>query len=402
MGICPLWAPRRDADGRGHDAVRRKEKRAWMTALRRSAAVLSAAGLVALFPVIGPLLEEFLGRAAVFSTALTMPEGAAVTLKERYSPEIYAPDGLSPEGQTSPPGGEEESGPSSQEAPSSQSSQSPGGAGPAPEDIPEEYRGQLREVFFEGEDTPAFYQHDGGWIRNYTSLDDKELAQVLATPFQGGIIPSGKPQILIYHTHTTESYEEYDSTCYDTRNTWRSTDNNNNMAAVGEALKQALEAKGFVVLHDTRQHDYPSYNGSYERSRETVQQYLKEYPTIQVLLDVHRDAILYEDDSIAKPVAEVDGRKAAQIMVVSACDDGTVGVPGWRDNLRLAAALGAEGQRQAPGLMRPVFFAYRHYNQDLSPRSLLLEFGSNGNTLEEAVYAARLFGPVLADVLRDG
>lgn len=364
----------------------------------RLAAVLSLVGLVALYPTLSPLVEDVLGRAALVSAALTMPQGAAVTLRERYAPEIYAPDGLSPEGQTQPP----PPAPPSSQSQSPSSSQSPwegqsGGKGPAPE-IEEEYRGLLREVFYEGEDTPAFHYHDGGWIRNYTKQDSAQMDKILAQPMKA-IDKTKGPQILIYHTHTTESYEEYDSPYYDVRNTWRSTDNNNNMAVVGEALKVALEAQGFEVLHDTTQHDYPSYNGSYERSRETVERYLKEYPTIQVLLDVHRDAILYDDDSVAKPVVEIDGKKAAQVMVVSSCDDGSVGVPGWRDNFRFAAALGAAGQRQVPGLMRPIFFAYRHYNQDLSPRSLLLEMGSNGNTLEEAVYSAQLLGPVLAQVL---
>lgn len=365
----------------------------------RMAAVLSLVGLAVLSPTLAPLAEELLGRAALVSAALTMPQGAAVTLRERYAPEIYAPDGLSPEGKAPPPPAPETSSSQSQSPGSGPDSSGWGSTSQSPTpEIEKEFQGQLREVFFEGEDTPAFYHHDGGWIRNYTKLDAAQLKKVLSEPIQS-IKQGEKPQILIYHTHTTESYEEYDSPIYDVRNTWRSTDNNNNMAAVGEALKEALEAEGWVVLHDTTQHDYPSYNGSYERSRKTVQQYLKEYPSIQVLLDVHRDAILYDDDSVAKPVVEIDGRKAAQVMVVSSCDDGSVGVPGWRDNLRFAAALGAEARRQVPGLFRPTFFAYRHYNQDLAPRSLLLEFGSNGNTLEEALYSAQLLGPILGAVL---
>ena len=363
--------------------------------------MLAGAVLVTIYPTLAPFLEELLGRAAILSTALTMPEGAALTLQERFAPELYAPDGLFPEEeegpQPPPPPSSSQAEPSSQE--SDPRPQPSGGVGEIPE-IPEEFRGVLREVCITGEDNASFYRYRGGWIRNYTRLDAQELQKILATPYQGTLTKNaGAPQILIYHTHATESYETFDSPYYDTRNTWRSTEQNKNMVAVGDALKEALEAQGFTVIHDVTQHDYPSYNGAYERSRETVEGYLKAYPTIQVLLDVHRDAILYDDGSVAKPTAEIDGEKAAQVMIATACDDGSTGVPNWQQNFRLAAALEAKGEEMAPGLLRPVFFAYRNYNQDLSPQALLLEFGSNGNTLEEAQYAARLLAPVLGEVL---
>ena len=89
----------------------------------------------------------------------------------------------------------------------------------------------------------------------------------------------------------TESYEGYDSEYYDTRNTWRSTDNNENMVAVGNVIEEELKKAGIGVVHDTQQFDYPSYNGSYDRAAVAVKEYLAQYPDIQLILDVHRDGI---------------------------------------------------------------------------------------------------------------
>ncbi len=109
--------------------------------------------------------------------------------------------------------------------------------------------------------------------------------------------------------------------------------------------------------------------------------------------------MLYDDGSILKTVQEVNGRKAAQLMIIAPCDDGTVGIPGWKENFRFAAEFTRAVEEEYPGLMRPVFFCYRNYNLGMTPDSLLFEFGTNGNTLEEAKYTARLVGPILADYL---
>ncbi len=185
------------------------------------------------------------------------------------------------------------------------------------------------------------------------------------------------------------------------RNTWRSTDNTKNMVAVGNALEKALRDAGIGVVHDTTQHDYPSYNGSYERSAETIKSYLEKYPTIKIALDVHRDAIQREDDLIVKPTVEINGRKAAQLMIITGSDDGTMNVPEWRENLRFAASLQDAIEQDTPELTRPIFFCYRKYNMDLTTGSLLLEVGSNANTLDESVYTAELVGKSLARMLNE-
>ena len=173
------------------------------------------------------------------------------------------------------------------------------------------------------------------------------------------------------------------------------------MVAVGNALEKALRDAGIGVVHDTTQHDYPSYNGSYERSAETIKSYLEKYPTIKIALDVHRDAIQREDDLIVKPTVEINGRKAAQLMIITGSDDGTMNVPEWRENLLFAASLQDAIEQDTPELTRPIFFCYRKYNMDLTTGSLLLEVGSNANTLDESVYTAELVGKSLARMLNE-
>jgi stage II sporulation protein P len=171
------------------------------------------------------------------------------------------------------------------------------------------------------------------------------------------------------------------------------------MAAVGRALAQPLEEAGIGLIHDTTQHDYPSYNGSYERSAETVGERLEETPSLRILLDLHRDAMPRDDDVIVKPVKLIEGKKAAQIMIIAGCDDGEMNMPNWPRNLRFAVALQNKIEEKYPGLMRPIYLCYRKYNMHLSDGSLLLEFGSNANTLEEAEYSARLAGEALAELI---
>ena len=240
-----------------------------------------------------------------------------------------------------------------------------------------------------------------GSVRNLTALSAAEVRSVLdagGLPFAAAK-DSSSPQVLIMHTHATECYAETDG-WVDPANNGRSTDTALNMAAVGAELAAVLNAAGICTVQDTTLHDYPSYNGSYGRSRATVEKWLQAYPGIRVVLDVHRDAI--ETDGVRiKPTAVIEGRKAAQLMIICGADDGTMGMPDFRENLRFAAALQAAVESDHPGLTRPLLFDYRNYNQQLTTGSLLLEIGGHGNTLEEAKYTARLVGASLAKLLRE-
>lgn len=265
-------------------------------------------------------------------------------------------------------------------------------------DIPEEYRGSIVEENMAVFDKTNRLCFGEGVIKNSTSLSDEQAQEYLYQP-NAVRIGSDGPQVLIMHTHATESFEPYDADIYDTRHTWRSTDNRQNIVAAGEVMAQAIRAHGIEVLHDETQHDYPSYNGSYERSAVTIKDYLAAHPSIKVVLDVHRDAV-QRDTTLVKPVIEINGRKAAQMMIISGCDDGTMGMPDWGKNFRFAAGMQDAIESRYQGLTRPIFFCYRKYNQDLTTGSLLLELGSHGNTLDEVLYTAQLAGDAIGAYLK--
>jgi len=173
------------------------------------------------------------------------------------------------------------------------------------------------------------------------------------------------------------------------------------MIRVGEEIAKGLREAGFNVIHDKTIHD-ESYTGSYSRSRQTIQKYLKQYPTIKVTLDIHRDAIHYSKTSRAKPTTVIDGKKAAQIMIITGVEEGSIkNFPNWQNNLKFALKLQERAQSMFEGLMKPVMFSPRKYNMDLGEYSILLEMGTDVNTLEEAAYSGRLIGVVLADLLND-
>ena len=242
----------------------------------------------------------------------------------------------------------------------------------------------------------------GGQIRNVTSLSSDEIysESLLAPDFRIELdAPEDEPQILIMHTHTTESYQPDESGYYDPEYICRTTDSSRNMAAVGDAMAKVFEKRGIRTYHDVTVHDYPSYNGSYDRSRETVTAILEKYPSIKVVLDVHRDAIERESGEIIAPTAIIDGKSCAQVMIICGCDDGTMGMPECMKNLRTASLFEQHMESRYKGLTRPVLYDYRKYNQDLTTGSLLIEVGGHGNSLEQAVYAGELSAEGIADAL---
>ncbi len=210
---------------------------------------------------------------------------------------------------------------------------------------------------------------------------------------------SDEPQILIYHTHTTESYMSYYGGFYYTDESFRSTDKDKSVCAVGERLKKSLEKAGYTVIHDTTIYDAPAFNGAYQRSMDGVQGYLARYPSIKVTIDLHRDAI-GGDGVNYKPTTTVDGRKAAQMMIIAGCDpSGELGYENWYDNLLLSLKLQQAAAEKYPGIMRPLMFCQRKYNMDATNASFLIEVGTQVNTLQEAEYSGSLFGEILAQVL---
>lgn len=240
-----------------------------------------------------------------------------------------------------------------------------------------------------------------GSIKNNTSQPAAALAAELEAPMPFVVeANSPDPQVLIMHTHATEDYRMSAGLWFTPGDGARSTDRSINMCAVGRVMTDTLNAAGIHTLHDETLNDYPSYTGSYANSRAVVQQYLAQYPSIKVVVDVHRDAIESEGGSRYAPVCTVGGRQAAQVMLICGCDNGgSVRLPNWRQNLRFAAAWERSMEQLYPGLTRPVLFSYRFYNQDLTTGSLLIEIGGHGNNLNEALYAGQLAAQALASAL---
>ena len=269
-------------------------------------------------------------------------------------------------------------------------------------EIPENRRGKVTETHYSASEGGIYVAFGRAIIKNCTSLSAEKIKSILETPHSLSL-KSGEtaPQVLVYHTHATESYELSDSGFFDTSGSWRSTDPDRNMISVGDSLVAALSEKGIGSIHDGTMHDDPSYNGSYQRSAVTIKKHLSENPGIKICLDIHRDAIEPSAAEIMKPTAVINGRKAAQIMIIAGCESKKIDLPGYRENLRFAAALADKLEELYPGLCRPVLFDYRKYNMDLSPGLLLIEIGATGNTLAEAQYSAELLGNALAQLLAE-
>lgn len=214
-------------------------------------------------------------------------------------------------------------------------------------------------------------------------------------------LAEGKPQVLIYHTHSTESYEMQDLGYYENGSSARTTNEKYNMIRVGDEIVKQLQKAGIEVIHDRELYDYPSYNGAYNRSADAVKKYLEKYPSITVTLDIHRDAIEQSGGVRVKPTAVIDGKKAAQVMIIAGVDDGTMNFPKWKENMKFASALQTRMETDYKGLTRAVMVCHRRYNMYLTTNSLLVEVGGHANTLDEAIYSGEMIGKSLVNVLKE-
>ena len=273
---------------------------------------------------------------------------------------------------------------------------------PYPDEI-ENHDGDIEDVHYGTYSDKNFVTlNSGAQVRNCTELSNKKvLKQSEKSPDFNIELNSDEPQVLIYHTHTTESFEPYTRDYYDDSFSCKTTDSKKNMIRVGNAICKQLEKNGIKTVHSTTIHDYPDYNSAYDLSYNTVSKILKKYPSIKVVLDIHRDAIEKENGLRLSPITEVEGKRAAQLMIISCADypDGSMGMPNYMKNLSFACSLQSQIEVDYPGLERPILFDYRNYNQSLSTGALLIEVGSHGNSLNEAVYTGKLLGKSLSNNL---
>ncbi len=323
--------------------------------------------------------------AVLAAAGFIFPDGAAGLLREdagRPDASAQEPEPSAAAQQSEAPAGEE-----SQPAESAQSSRAEEGGNSSDGAVPTMAGDGITEMTMAN----TGLQYGNLWVKNSNTNHGIDIGEELNRQPAVKLKRDGSVEILIYHTHTTEAFQ----------GETRTQDNSRNVVAVGDEIEKKLKAAGYGVVHDTTCHDYPSYNGSYDRSGETIQRNLEKYPGIQVTLDIHRDALGSSDNRI-KPTVVINGKKAAQIMVVSGCDDnGQLGFPDWEYNLRLAVRIQRSVSDLYPTLARPLHFCPKKYNEHMTRGSLLVEFGTDGSTLEEVLYSGELFGNALVDTLND-
>ena len=236
----------------------------------------------------------------------------------------------------------------------------------------------------------------GVYIENRPGLDLDVAA--LASADLSLELPKEGPQVLIVHTHGSEAYTPDGTDTYVPTGECRTLDTAKNVVRVGDEIARVLMEMGLTVVHDTQLYDYPEYNGAYDRSLAAVEAWLEQYPSIRVVLDVHRDALVGEDGTIYKPITTVGGEQAAQVMLVMG-SNALYDHPGWQENLSLAVKIQKEMNTLWPTLARPIGLRENRYNQQTATGSLLVEVGAHGNTLQEALAAARMFARAAGAVL---
>lgn len=245
----------------------------------------------------------------------------------------------------------------------------------------------------------AGLSYDNVFVKNMTELEI-DIKSFLEAPLSFKIQKSEAPEVLIMHTHTTETYMTEDTDCYTDAFSPRTRDSTKNMVSVGNIVADKLNAAGIKTLHDTTEHDYPKYTGSYTRAAKTINGYLKKYPSIKIVLDLHRDAVASGESDKVKLVTEIGGKKAAQVMLVMGSQSGSVtNFPDWKENFKLAVRLQKVLETKYPTLARPLSLNSKNYNESLTKGSLLIEFGTDANTVEEAHYSAQMVGDALAQLL---
>lgn len=207
-----------------------------------------------------------------------------------------------------------------------------------------------------------------------------------------------KDRVLIYHTHTTESYLTSISQLNSAVST-RTSDTRHSVVRVGEALAQSFRnLYGMQVIHNATIHDYPDYNNSYSNALNTVTEVLKAYPNIEIVIDLHRDAA--GDSRKLREVASVNGKNAAKIMFVVATGEEKKNHPNWKENLKLALKIQEKLNEECPGITMPINMSKYRYNQHVSQGALLIEIGGDGNVLDECLESTKYLSKAINDVLK--
>lgn len=262
------------------------------------------------------------------------------------------------------------------------------------------------EAFYGGVRKESLKKAQTGFLdgKNYETVDMSKKGIVFnnATTYPLNLeelrnkpLEFSSPTVLIVHTHTSEGYSQSLDA--------RSTDNTKNVVAIGEIIKERLEAFGIKVIHDTTQNDYPAYNGSYNKALGVIKRNISENPDIQVVLDVHRDYTARTENSVETqlvPAAEVFGKATSQVMLVVGTDNSGLTHPEWKHNLAFAVKINEEVDKISESIMRPINVRKERFNQHMTKGSLIIEVGAASNSLDESKAAAEHIGDAVASVLK--
>ena len=210
-------------------------------------------------------------------------------------------------------------------------------------------------------------------------------------------VSKSSPSVLIIHTHGSESYMP-DGT-YIESDPYRTDNNEYNVVKVGSVLEQELESYGINVVHDTTLYDYPEYTGAYSRAMESIEKWLVKYPSISMVIDLHRDAISDENGKQYKTVAQIGQQTCSQILLVVGTDFSGLEHSQWRENMKFAIKLQYAMNAMYPSLAKPISVSKYRYNQNATKGSLIVEVGCTGNTLAESITAVEYFADAMASVV---
>lgn len=198
-----------------------------------------------------------------------------------------------------------------------------------------------------------------------------------------------EPLILVLHTHTSECY-------LPTSGETHLFNGQGDIVKVGKRLVDVLNSKYKIpTIHCDRIHDQYPWHEAYQRSQVTVQEYLAKYPSIKIVIDVHRDGTPGLEHSTV-----IDGERTARVMLVIGTNRMGLEHPDWEKNLAFAEKVKAETDRLFPGLSLGIIKADARYNQHLSNQAMIAEMGGENCTLDEALYSATYFADVIANIVK--
>ncbi len=233
-------------------------------------------------------------------------------------------------------------------------------------------------------------EYDGSFVEiDNLAGAEYNLERLLSAPVSFSV--SELPCVLIVHTHATEAYADTE--------TYRSEDCSENVVGIGQELARLLNENGIPTIHDSALHDLAGYDDAYVRTEQAIQATLLEYPSIQMVIDVHRDAVQDSSGGQRPLSCQINGQEAAQLMLVLGTDTSALPHPNWQENLSLAVKLQSLLCQQAPGLMRRLSLRAARYNEHLTPCSILLEAGSAGNSRQEVLRSIESFAQCLSSLL---